>query len=99
MNVASYVPIPFIMSDHGWGLFLNTTMYHSFDAGATVGNRLSFNADKGIIDYFLIAGKSMPDILDKYTDITGKPTLLPEMGLWSHIYLRRKGSQGKGRPL
>ncbi|VAW17988.1 Alpha-glucosidase [hydrothermal vent metagenome] len=80
MNVASYVPIPFVMSDHGWGVFLNTTMYHSFDAGATISDRLSFNADNGIIDYFLIAGKSMPDILDKYTDITGKPTLLPKWG-------------------
>ncbi|MCE5348134.1 MAG: DUF5110 domain-containing protein [Bacteroidales bacterium] len=80
MNVASYVPIPFVMSDHGWGVFLNTTMYHSFDAGATIINRLSFNADHGIIDYFLIAGSSMPDILDKYTDITGKPTLLPKWG-------------------
>jgi alpha-glucosidase len=80
MNVASYVPIPFVMSDHGWGMFLNTTMYHSFDAGATVSDRLSFTADKGIIDYFLISGESMPDILDKYTDITGKPTLLPKWG-------------------
>lgn len=79
-NVFSYVPIPFVMSDHGWGVFLNTTMYHSFDAGTTVSNRLSFKADKGIIDYFLIAGKTMPDILDKYTDITGKPTLLPKWG-------------------
>ena len=80
MNVSSYVPIPFVMSDHGWGVFLNTTMYHSFDAGATVSNRLSFSADNGIIDYFLITGKSMPEILDKYTDITGKPTLLPKWG-------------------
>ena len=80
MNVTSYAPIPFVMSDHGWGVFLNTTMYHSFDAGATVSNRLSFSADKGIIDYFLITGKSMPEILDKYTDITGKPTLLPKWG-------------------
>jgi alpha-glucosidase len=80
MNVSSYVPIPFVMSDHGWGVFLNTTMYHSFDAGATVGNRLSFSADNGIIDYFMITGKSMPEILDKYTDISGKPTLLPKWG-------------------
>ena len=80
MNVSSYVPIPFVMSDHGWGVFLNTTMYHSFDAGATVNNRLSFRSDNGIIDYFLITGKTMPEILDKYTDITGKPTLLPKWG-------------------
>ncbi|HNW56181.1 MAG TPA: glycoside hydrolase family 31 protein [Bacteroidales bacterium] len=80
MNVESYVPIPFIMSDHGWGVFLNTTMYHSFDAGATVNDRLSFKAEHGIIDYFIIAGNSMPDILDKYTNITGKPILLPKWG-------------------
>jgi alpha-glucosidase (family GH31 glycosyl hydrolase) len=80
MNVTSYAPIPFVMSDHGWGVFLNTTMYHSFDAGSSVTDRLSFSAEKGIIDYFLITGKSMPEILDKYTDITGKPTLLPKWG-------------------
>ncbi len=80
MNVASYAPIPFVMSDRGWGVFLNTTVYHSFDAGATVNNRLSFSAENGIIDYFLITGKSMAEILDKYTDITGKPTLLPKWG-------------------
>jgi alpha-glucosidase len=80
INVASYVPVPFLMSDQGWGVFLNTTIYHIYDAGATVSNRLSFNSGKGILDYFLIAGESMPDILDKYTDITGKPTLLPKWG-------------------
>jgi len=80
MNVSSYVPIPFVMSDKGWGIFLNTTMYHSFDAGATVSDRLSFSAENGMIDYFLIAGKSMPDLLDKYTGITGKPTMLPKWG-------------------
>jgi alpha-glucosidase len=80
MNVSSYVPIPFVMSNRGWGVFLNTTMYHSFDAGATISNRLSFSADNGIIDYFLITGKSMPEILDQYTEITGKPTLLPKWG-------------------
>jgi len=80
MNVSSYVPIPFVMSDKGWGVFLNTTMNHSFDAGATVSNQLSFNAEYGYIDYFLIAGKSMPDLLDKYTEITGKPTMLPKWG-------------------
>jgi alpha-glucosidase (family GH31 glycosyl hydrolase) len=73
-NRTSYMPIPFVMSDHGWGLFMNTTMYHSFDAGATIDDRLLFTASRGILDYFLIEGESMPDILDKYTDITGNLT-------------------------
>jgi len=79
-NVTSYIPIPFVMSDKGWGIFLNTTVYHSFDAGATVKDRLSFSSDHGYIDYFLISGDSLPDILDKYTGITGKPALLPKWG-------------------
>ena len=80
MDVASYVPIPFLMSDQNWAVFLNTTVYHNYDAGVTVSNRLSFKSGKGVLDYFLIAGKSLPDLLDKYTDITGKPTLLPKWG-------------------
>lgn len=79
-NRTGYIPIPYVMSDKGWGLFLNTTMLHYADAGATVKNRLSFNAQKGIIDYYLIAGVSLPDLLDKYTSITGKPHLLPKWG-------------------
>ena len=79
-NVVSYVPIPYVMSSKGWGLFLNTTMYHSFDAGATNRDMLSFTSDYGYVDYFLIIGNSMPDLLDNYTSITGKPTLLPKWG-------------------
>ncbi len=79
-NVASYAPIPFVMSDKGWGLFMNTTWYHSFDAGAEEKNTLSFHADKGFLDYYFIAGSSLPELLDKYTDLTGKPYMLPKWG-------------------
>jgi|LSQX01.1.fsa_nt_gb alpha-glucosidase (family GH31 glycosyl hydrolase) len=79
-NRDSYAPVPYVMSTGGWGLFLNTTMIHSFDAGATIKNRLSFSSEKGIIDYYLISGSSMLNMLDKYTDITGKPHLLPKWG-------------------
>ena len=79
-NVESYIPIPFMMSDHKWGLFMNTTMIHSFDAGATVNDQLSISGNKGILDFFLIGGESLPDLLYIYTDITGKPHLLPKWG-------------------
>jgi alpha-glucosidase (family GH31 glycosyl hydrolase) len=79
-NRDSYAPVPYVMSNRGWGVFLNTTMIHSFDAGATVKDRLSFASERGIIDYYLISGSSMLSMLDKYTDITGKPHLLPKWG-------------------
>lgn len=79
-NRDSYAPVPYVMSSNGWGLFLNTTMIHSFDAGATIKNRLSITSENGIIDYYLISGSSMLSMLDKYTEITGKPHLLPKWG-------------------
>ncbi len=80
MNFASYCPVPFVMSKKGWGLFLNTTFFHYFDAGATDPGMLRFYSEKGGLDYFMIAGDSLNDILEKYCGITGKPHLLPKWG-------------------
>ena len=80
-NVTSYVPIPFLMSTAGWAIFLNTTWFHYFDAGATNKDRLSFYAKRGEMDYYLIAGASLPELLDRYTQISGRPHLLP---LWGY---------------
>lgn len=80
-NVASYVPIPFLMSTGGWGIFLNTTWRHFFDLGHTQDDRLRFWSKAGELDYYLIAGESLPLLLDRYTDIAGKPHLLP---LWGY---------------
>ena len=77
MNVTSYVPIPFLMSTGGWAIFMNSTWFHYFDAGATKADRLRFWADRGELDYYLIAGDSLPTLLDRYTQITGRPHLLP----------------------
>jgi alpha-glucosidase (family GH31 glycosyl hydrolase) len=79
-NVDSYVPIPFLMSTGGWGLFLNTTWFHHYDAGATDPNRLVYSAPQGGLDYYLIAGESLPVLLDRYTQLCGRPQLLPQSG-------------------
>lgn len=80
MNVSAYAPIPYVMSKRGWGIFINSTFFHSYDAGVSEPDVLRFRSDKGLLDYFLIAGDSMNDILDKYTGITGKPHLMPKWG-------------------
>lgn len=79
-NVTSYVPIPFLMSTGGWAIFLNTTWFHHFDAGATRDDRLTFYANRGELDYYIIAGATLPELLDRYTQITGRPCLLPQWG-------------------
>lgn len=80
-DCVSYVPIPFLMSTRGWGLFVNTTWRHAFDVGSENPCRLRFWAPQGELDYYLILGSSLPDLLDRYTEIVGKPALLP---LWAY---------------
>ena len=80
-NVASYVPIPVLLSTRGWGILANTTWRHYFDVGASQGDRLAFGARRGELDYYLIAGADLPALLNRYTDIAGKPGLLP---LWGY---------------
>ena len=79
-NVACYAPIPFLMSTGGWGIFLNTTWRHFFDMGHQQKDRLRFWSRAGELDYYLIAGETLPILLDRYTDIAGKPHLLPLQG-------------------
>jgi len=77
-NVDAYIPIPFLMSTAGWAIFMNTTWFHAVDAGATDPDILRYSADRGYLDYYLLAGAFPKVLLDRYTWITGKPAMLPE---------------------
>lgn len=83
-NVKSYIPIPFFMSTNGYGIFVNTTHHIVFDMCKSKPSEFSWQDARGEIDYYIILGPSFRDILDVYTDITGKPKLPPEwaFGLW-----------------
>lgn len=80
-NVVSYAPIPFLMSTGGWAVFTNSTWLHNFDAGATDPDELRIWGERGELDYYLIAGAGLPELLDRYTQVTGRPCLLP---LWGY---------------
>jgi alpha-glucosidase (family GH31 glycosyl hydrolase) len=79
-NVASYAPIPFLMSTNGWAVFLNTTWFHTVDAGAETPDRLVYTVRGGTPDMYLIAGEDLPTLLDRYTQLSGRPHLLPMSG-------------------
>ncbi|MCE5217904.1 DUF5110 domain-containing protein [bacterium] len=80
-NVASYVPIPYVMSTGGWALLVNSTWRHFFDLGHTKEDRLCLWGHRGELDLFLIAGKDLPALLDRYTHLVGRPAMLP---LWGY---------------
>lgn len=77
-NVKSYVPIPFLWSTENWGFLLNTTHRHMFDLGNSDPDSWTLSGDASYGDFFLFVGESPADLLNSYTAIAGKPTLLPQ---------------------
>ncbi|WP_158606892.1 TIM-barrel domain-containing protein [Paenibacillus ginsengarvi] len=80
-NVKSYAPIPFLMSSKGWALFMNTTSRHAVDIGKTAPDRMRLWGRSGQLDFYLFAADGYENLLDSYTDLTGKPQLLP---MWAY---------------
>ena len=74
-----YKPVPFYFSNRGYGIFMHTSAPATCDFGASyIGAQRLFMADEQI-DLFVFFGEPK-DILDEYTNITGKSPMLP---LWS----------------
>lgn len=82
-------PVPFLMSTRGWGLFVNTTWLHYVDVGRYEADKLFFWGTGGDLDMYLMAGRDMPDLLDLYTEITGKPIVLP-IWAYGHVFLAHR---------
>jgi len=80
----SYKNIPFYLTNKGYGVFVNHPGKVSFEAGTEQVSKAEFSVKGESLDYFFINGPSMKEVLMHYTDLTGKPALLPQwtFGLW-----------------
>ncbi len=69
--------VPFYMSSKGYGFFLNSTFSNEFVFGEDEQYRIAID-DSGFggrMDYFFIAGPQLKTVLDRYTELTGRPRL------------------------
>ena len=71
-------PIPLLLSTAGWGVFVNTTWVHYYDLGRYESDRAFFWGPGGTLDFYLLIGDSLPKLIERYTEITGQPRLMPE---------------------
>lgn len=80
----SYKNIPFYISNKGYGVFVNHPEKVSFEIATEMVTRAEFSVEGSYLDYFLINGPTMKEVLERYTDITGKPSLPAPwtFGLW-----------------
>jgi alpha-glucosidase (family GH31 glycosyl hydrolase) len=70
-------PAPFYMSTAGYGAFRNT-----FDVGAySFKDTLQFSHNENRFDCFYFYGPSLKQILNGYTETTGRPFLMPRWAL------------------
>lgn len=79
----TYIPVPFFLTEKGYGLFLNTAQYTSFDLGGQLDDLLEIqgktNRKQDYLEINLFFGEPK-QILKEFLEITGTPALPPK---WS----------------
>lgn len=78
-NETMYKPIPFYMSNRGYGVFMHHSTPISVDVGKYYNAVNSMMIGDDELDLFYFIGEPK-DILDEYTELTGKASMPP---LWS----------------
>jgi alpha-glucosidase len=82
-----YASIPFVLSMRGgeaggraYGLLFDNTHRVEFDLAKAYENRAYYGAEGGNIVYYLFCGPTPRDVLDRYTELTGRTPMPP---LWA----------------
>ncbi|MDI9509254.1 MAG: alpha-xylosidase [Clostridiales bacterium] len=80
----SYKNVPFYISNMGYGVFVNHPERVSFEIGSEMVKKVQFSVAGEGLDYFLINGPTMKEVIKRYTSLTGKPAKVAPwtFGLW-----------------
>ncbi|NLW89932.1 MAG: alpha-xylosidase [Clostridiaceae bacterium] len=80
----SYKNVPFYITDKGYGIFVCDTGPVSFEVCSEHVERVQISSPGNRLDFMVIGGSDMKDVLTNYTALTGRPGLPPawSFGLW-----------------
>ena len=80
----SHKNIPFLLSNRGYGIFVNTSARLQWELGTLSTQSFTFSVPLDHLDVYLIFGKTPADIIKKYSDLTGHAPVPPKwsFGLW-----------------
>ncbi len=80
----AYKGVPVLFSTRGWGMMLHSTLRSFWEVGSVsyISGSLLTEDDK--VDLFLFAAPSVKALIQKYTDLTGRPLMPPKwaFGVW-----------------
>jgi alpha-D-xyloside xylohydrolase len=80
----TYKNIPFYITNRDYGVFVNHPEKVSFEIATENVERVQFSVKGEKINYFIIGGENLKEVLENYTLLTGRPALPPawSFGLW-----------------
>lgn len=80
----TYKNIPFFISSRGYGVFINHPGRVMLEIQSERTTRVNIAVEGESLEYMLISGPTPKDILERYTRLTGRPSLPPawSYGLW-----------------
>ncbi len=78
----SQISVPFFISNRGYGFLWNNPAIGSVNFAENITEWRAMSTKK--VDYWVCAADTPAKIIEKYTEVTGRPTELPEslLGLW-----------------
>jgi alpha-D-xyloside xylohydrolase len=80
----AYKSLPFLLTDAGYGVFVDSPARVSFEIASEVVSTVQFSVPGQQLDYLVIYGPTPAEILRRYTALTGRPALPPRwsFGVW-----------------
>lgn len=80
----AYKNVPFYQSSRGYGIVVDSGAPTEFDVCQSTHSVVQIVVPDDLIDYYVLAGPTPPEILDRYDRLTCRPTLPPKwaFGTW-----------------
>ncbi|PJC85607.1 alpha-xylosidase [Vibrio sp. HA2012] len=80
----AYKNIPFYITNKGYGVFVDHPENVSFEIASEKVSKVQFSVEGEYLSYYVIDGPTGKDVLNNYTQISGRPGLPPAwtFGLW-----------------
>ncbi len=80
----AYKSVPMYVTNRGYGVLVNHPENVSFEVATERVAKVQFSVPGESLDYFVIGGSGLKEVLANYTALTGRPALPPawSFGLW-----------------
>ncbi len=80
----SYKNVPFYLSTKNYGVFVDSSSDVNFEVGTENVERVRISQKGESLTYYVMNGDNPKEVLERYTDLLGKPALPPSwsFGLW-----------------